>query len=411
MGSNREELLPFALRALLSRRSVKPGTRKLAYLFTGQGSQRLGMGKGCYDSDPLFAEAFDRACEQLDLHLDKPLQEIVFAKGKKAQALLDDTTYAQPTLFAIEVALFEALSKRGLKPDLLTGHSIGEIAAAHVAGVLDLPDAAKLVAARGRLMGALPKGGAMAAIEASEEEVEELDRRQGGRACDRRDQRTNLNRHLRNSGGGRGGSLPLGGARPPDQSARRLPRLPLAPDGADARGVREVAGSLDFNEPKLPIVSNLTASRSAPSQPQTRLLIRHVREPVRFADGVATLQKQGASTYLELDPTRCSWRWHASAWARRPKKGRFPPHPARGTEGGGSDLNRDRPRSCLGSKARLGSLFKGTGAKRVPLPTYPFQKTRYWLSAAMELGTSAPPTSATPTTPCSPRRSKPERKE
>src|SRR5258708_33567039 len=131
------------------------------------------MGKDLYESDPSFQSAFDAACEQLDPHLETPLKEIVFAKGKKAAVLLEGTACAQPALFSIEVALYEALSKRGLKPDILAGHSIGEIAAAHLSGVLDLSDAAKLVAARGRLMGALPAGGAMAAIEATEAEATE----------------------------------------------------------------------------------------------------------------------------------------------------------------------------------------------------------------------------------------------
>src|SRR6202008_1588415 len=178
LGSDREELLG-ALAALAAGGPApnlfadRAREGKLAYLLTGQGSQRLGMGKELYDSDPIFKEAFDSVCGQLDPHLDKPLQEIVFAKGKKAAALLEDTTYAQPALFTLEVALFEALKERGLKPDLLAGHSVGEIAAAHISGVFDLPDAAKLICARGGLMGALPKGGAMAAIEATEEEVAE----------------------------------------------------------------------------------------------------------------------------------------------------------------------------------------------------------------------------------------------
>src|SRR5881394_234439 len=155
MGSDRDELLA-SLGALAGGEPAasvliaKARDGKLAYLFTGQGSQRLGMGRELYEADASFREAFDRVCEQLDQHLEKPLKEIVFAR---------------------EVALNKALAERGLSPDALAGHSIGEIAAAHVAGVLDLADAAKLVAARGRLMGALPAGGAMAAIEATEAEV------------------------------------------------------------------------------------------------------------------------------------------------------------------------------------------------------------------------------------------------
>src|SRR5260370_9278620 len=122
------------------------------------------MGKDLYESDPSFRDAFERACEQLDPHLEVSLEEIVFAKGKKAAAQLEDTACAQPALFAIEVALHEALAKRGLKPDILAGHSIGEIAAAHLSGVFELVDAAKLVAPRGRLMGARPPRGPPATI-------------------------------------------------------------------------------------------------------------------------------------------------------------------------------------------------------------------------------------------------------
>src|SRR5262249_36288255 len=118
-----------------------------------------------------FKEAFDAICAELDQHLEISLKDLLFAKGKKAAKQLEDTTYAQPALFAIELALHRALAERGLSPDLLTGHSIGEIAAAQISGVFDLSDAAKLIAARGRLMGALPKGGAMAAIEATEAEI------------------------------------------------------------------------------------------------------------------------------------------------------------------------------------------------------------------------------------------------
>ena len=384
LGADREELL--AALGALAVRQARDG--KLAFLFTGQGSQRLGMGKELYGSDPLFKAAFDEVCEQLDLHLERPLKEIVFAAGKKAQAVLDDTTYAQPALFAIEVALFEALSKRGLVPDLLTGHSIGEIAAAHVAGVFDLPDAAKLVAARGRLMGALPKGGAMAAIEASEEEIAE--------SIDGREEELSIaavNGPTATVISGTAEAVEAVRAHWEEQG-RRTKQLavshafhsPLMEPMLEE--FAEVAGSLAFSEPNLPVVSNLTGEPLSPEQAtDPAYWVRHVREPVRFADAVATLQKQGASTYLELgpDPVLCAMARECLDEAEQ-EKAAFLPTLREGREESEAIATSIAHAHTAGVKVSWEAFFKDTGAKRVPLPTYPFQRKRYWLSSDASAG-------------------------
>jgi acyl transferase domain-containing protein/acyl carrier protein len=349
-----------------------------AFLFSGQGSQRVGMGGTLAATWPMFAQAYGDVCAELDRHLDRPIRHVIESDA----AALDTTGCTQPALFAIEVALFRLLQSWGVRPDLLAGHSIGELAAAHVAGVWSLADACALVAARARLTQALPPGGVMVAVAAAEDEV-----------------RAALPENVAVAAVNGPRSVVVSGeqdavlavtARFGERYRTKRLRVSHAfhspamePMLADFRAVAE---KITYSEPGVPIVSNVTGRpASADELCAPEYWVRHVRETVRFCDEIRSLEALGVSRFIELGPDGS-----LSAMGQECLTGgrsvAFVPM-----------LHRDRAEAqqvitavarghATGAEVQWSEFFAGSGARRVELPTYAFQRQRYWTDISSVAG-------------------------
>ncbi|MGW0337995.1 beta-ketoacyl synthase N-terminal-like domain-containing protein, partial [Streptomyces sp. NPDC003011] len=356
-----------------------PRDGRTAHLFAGQGSQRPGMGRQLHATWPAFRDAFDDLCTALDTALapyaDRPLRDVVFADDDPD---LHRTVYAQPALFAFEVALFRLLESWGIRPDVVAGHSIGELAAAHVAGVFTLPDACRLVAARGGLMQALPDGGAMLSVRASAAQVRELldgpDTVHGidlaavnGPAATVLSGSADAVEHLARACAGQG------------WKTRRL-RVSHAFHSARMDGMladfAAVAAELDLRPPRIPIVSNLTGRETGADEIcDPGYWVRHVRETVRFHDGMRWLGAAGVTTVVEIGPDGV-----LSAMAEDCLPGILAIPLRRGATPEAGEVLTAVVRAHLhGAPVDWSAVFQGTGTHHVDLPTYAFQRERHWL--------------------------------
>ncbi|MFC4562163.1 type I polyketide synthase [Nocardiopsis mangrovi] len=383
VGADRAELLEGLSAVAEGRTSARvvsgratPG--RVGLVFSGQGAQWAGMARGLYETSPVFADAFNEVCAAFDGLLPRPLADVIFAeKGTPQAALLDRTDFTQPALFAVEVALHALAQAFGVRPDVLAGHSIGEISAAHIAGVLSLQDACTLVAARGRLMAHLPSTGAMLSLEAGEDHASEL----VDGLADVGIGAVNGPASVVVSGAVAGVEEVEARAHEAGIRATRLRvgqgfHSPLMDPMLEEFAA--TVAELDLHPPTIPLVSTVTG-RTLTTEEATSpgYWVRHARDTVRYHDAVQTIAADGIRTLIEIGPDSPLSALTAHddlatiPLMCRPRTSEAPvPEPERFTQA----LAKAHTRGVdVDWAALLGS------GRRVPLPTYAFDRKRYWI--------------------------------
>jgi len=377
--------------------AVGPRSPRIAFLFSGQGAQYAGMGRSLYETQPRFRESLDECEVLLRPHLARSLLSVLFPEDP-AQSSIHDTAYTQPALFAVEYALAKLWQSWGVQPTAVLGHSLGEYVAACIAGVLGLEDALTLVAERGRLMGALPRDGAMAALMADEQRVQSLIapwRAEVAIAA------VNGPEHVVISGRDSAVSQILERAASAGVSSTRLTvshafHSPLVePMLAE---FEQIAARFSYRSPAIELVSNVTGERQGSRSFTPAYWREHARSPVQFSRAIATLVELGYDTFVEIGPhptllgmaRQCS-NDSAHGWL---------PSLRRGSDDWSQILDSLAKLYVRGVNVDWSGFDKDYSRRKVVLPSYPFQRERFWIDVAPQSGKAEiPVTEPSPSTP------------
>ncbi|NEQ65216.1 MAG: amino acid adenylation domain-containing protein, partial [Symploca sp. SIO2D2] len=357
---------------------------KIAFLFTGQGSQYINMGRQLYQQSSTFREAINQ-CEEILSRVEtfqkKSLRNILYPADSSGLSLLDQTAYTQPALFAIEYALFKLWQSWGIKPDVVMGHSVGEYVAATAAGVFSLEDGLKLIAARGSLMQKLPGNGRMLWVMAPESKVleilkvKDLDGKVAIAAI-------NGPQSIVISGEGKAvealaTNLKLEGIQTQLLQVSHAFHSPLMePMLAEFEAVTK---AITYEQPSIPLISNVTGKQVTEQITTAEYWVNHVRQPVQFAQSLQTLYQEGYELFLEIGPKPVLLSMGRQCLPE--KIGVWLPSLRPGVEEWQQMLSSLGKLYVEGAKVDWIAFEQNYASQKVALPTYPFQRERYWVSS------------------------------